>query len=139
MEDRSKNVRALSRASRHIDRAAQALIAADVPDGQELVAALATVLDAVKCAHAKIVAADPDLDYYDDTVSDDTASNDQARAATPYMQQLLALQEVGAAACAQGDRLFAAALLTEALTLDPPPIVYERIEKRRDEILASAR
>ena len=95
MNDPSDSVKALSRASRHVDRAAQALAVSGIPGRRRLVETLAGVLNTVRQAHAELVAADPDLDYHE-------YRDDSERGPTSRMQQVMALREVSEAALGAG-------------------------------------
>ncbi len=122
-------VRALECVSRPIDRAMQALAASELPGRQDMMSELGAVLEQIKHLRAPLIAANPDADYH----------HDKSIPPTPYMQRLFDLHAESETALDDGNALLAATFLNEALGLDPPPIVYEMIERKRDEILAGAR
>ena len=122
-------IRALERISRHIDRAMQALAASQLPERKDMMSELGAVLEQIRHLRKPLIAACPDADYH----------HDKSIPPTPYMQRLFDLHTESEMALDDGNALLAVAILNEALGLDPPPIVYEMIERKRDEILAGAR
>ena len=110
MGNPSQTIRALRRASRHIDRAAQALVASGVAERKELIAKLLEAVAAIKDIQRLLLQANPDCDYHDD----------KNRDPTPFMQNISELYKESEQAQKSGDKGLAIECLTKALTLEFP-------------------
>jgi hypothetical protein len=75
-----------------------------------------------------LVAQFPELEYH----------FEPERAPTEFMRHVQELSEEAEKAAANGLQATAIAKLQEALSLEPPSLVYEFLEKRRDELLKNA-
>jgi len=63
---------------------------------------------------------------------------DPDRAPTAFMREVQRLERESQEALANGNRLLATQKLNEALCLEPPPLTYEVLERRRNELSRSA-
>jgi len=120
--------RRLNRAARFANLAAVA-----VADGggshsksltEKLVGALAEIAD----AQQSLFRAHPELEYH----------FDPDRAPTAFMRVVQRLERESEEALAAGNHVLAARKLNDALALEPPPLAYEVLERRRNELSRSA-
>ncbi len=120
--------RKLNRAARFANLAAVTVANGGSPVSKAITAKLVDVLAEIKTVQQSLVRGNPELEYHFDA----------QRPATRFMRQVQQLHADAEAAFASGDRDLALRKLDEALTLEPPPLAYEVLEKRRNEISRSA-
>lgn len=118
--------RRLNRAARFANLAAVA-----VADGgghfKRLTEKLVGVLAEIADAQQVLFRTNPELEYH----------FDPNRPPTAFMREIQRLERESQEALAAGNPLLAAQRLTDALALEPPPLPYEVLERRRNEVSRS--
>ena len=120
--------RRLNRAARFANLAAVAVADGGLPAFTTLTAKLVNVLAEITSVQQSLIRTNPELEYH----------SDPGRPATAFMREIQKLDREAQVALAMGDVALATRKLSEALDREPPPLVYEILEKRRDEISRSA-
>jgi len=120
--------RRLNRAARFANLAAVAVADGGSPVSKALTEKLVDVLAEIDAIQRDLIGKSPELEYH----------YEADRAPTAYMRQLQQLDREAQEALANGNRALAMHKLNEALALEPPPLPYEILEKRRNEIARSA-
>lgn len=120
--------RRLNRAARLANLAAVSVASGGAPVTKTLTAKLVDVLAEINTVQQSLIRGNPDLEYH----------SDPERPPTAFMLSIQQLEREADSAIAQGDRALAVRKLDEALALEPPPLAYEVLEKRRNEISRSA-
>jgi hypothetical protein len=120
--------RRLNRAARFANLAAVAVADAGGGRLKGLTEKLVEVLAEIADAQQSLYRSNPDLEYH----------FDPHRAPTSFMGEVQRLDRESQQALAAGNKLLAAQKLNDALALEPPPLAYEVLEKRRNELSRSA-
>lgn len=120
--------RKLNRALRHANLAAATVANLRAELGQSLLDKLTNVIVELSAAQQSLFAEHPELEWHLET----------DRAPTTFMRRIQSLAEDAQRSLETGSKVAAVAKLQEALLLEPPPLQYEILEKRRNELLANA-
>lgn len=120
--------RKLNRALRHANLAAVTVADLQTELRRPLLDALTNVIVELSAAQRSLFAEHPELEWHFEA----------GRPPTKFMQQIHSLADEAESALEAGSRVAAVAKLQEALSLEPHPLPYESLEKRRDELLADA-
>jgi hypothetical protein len=120
--------RRLNRAARLANLAAVAMTEGGSSATKVVTEKLVDALAQITAVQQSLFRTNPDLEYH----------SDPKRSPTPFMLAIQQLVRQADAAVAKGDRALALQKLDQALALEPPPLPYEILEKRRNEISRSA-
>lgn len=120
--------RKLNRAARFANLAAVAIAEGGDAGSRSLTEKLVGVLAEIANAQQQLFRTNPEHEYH----------FDPDRAATPFMQQVQRLERESQEALGAGNRQLAVQKLNDALALEPPPLAYEVLERRRNELSRSA-
>ena len=120
--------RRLNRAARFANLAAVTVANGGSPISKALTEKLVAVLAEITAVQKSLVQRHPDLEYH----------FDPQRPPSAFMREVQRLGLEAQTAIAKGDRNLAILRINEALALEPPPLAYEILEKRRNEISGSA-
>ena len=120
--------RTLNRAARFANLAAVTVANGGVEVSKNLVEKLVEVLAEIDAVQRALVRDNPELEYHFES----------DRAPSAFMREVQRFGREAEQAMAHGDHSLAIQKLNQALALEPPPLAYEILEKRRNEIARSA-
>jgi hypothetical protein len=120
--------RRLNRAARLVNLAAVTVADGGGSPSKSLTEKLVGVLAEIADAQHSLFRTHPELEYH----------FDPDRAPTAFMRTVQRLERESEEALAAGNRALAAQKINEALGLEPPPLAYEVLERRRNEMSCSA-
>ena len=121
-------IRKLNRVTRHLNDAAVEVAPLKSELKLDVIPILVSAISEVIEALHTLFAQHPHLEYH----------FDPDREPTEFMRRVQQLAEDAEKALASGSKSTAIDKLQEALSLEPPSLAYEVLEKRRDEILKIA-